>query len=59
MTLLVYANKYMKGKEVYGHQLTAHVDKKGVIKKSVSGDKRTKFSKRRFKESVVNYSIRR
>ena len=26
-----------EGKEVYGHQLTAHVDNKGVIK-SVSGD---------------------
>ena len=26
-----------EGKEVYGHQLTAHVDNNGVIK-SVSGD---------------------
>ncbi|MGG3654102.1 peptidase M4 family protein [Bacillus pseudomycoides] len=36
-TTLVRMQQTYEGKEVYGHQLTAHVDKKGVIK-SVSGD---------------------
>ena len=48
-TTLVRMQQIYEGKEVYGHQLTAHVDKKGIIK-SVSG-KCTKLRKRRFKES--------
>ncbi|PEJ35739.1 M4 family metallopeptidase [Bacillus pseudomycoides] len=36
-TTLVRMQQTYEGKEVYGHQFTAHVDKKGVIK-SVSGD---------------------
>ncbi|MED1568469.1 M4 family metallopeptidase [Bacillus paramycoides] len=36
-TTLVRMQQTYEGKEVYGYQLTAHVDKKGVIK-SVSGD---------------------
>ncbi|PED92087.1 peptidase M4 [Bacillus toyonensis] len=36
-TTLVRMQQTYEGKEVYGHQLTAHVDNKGVIK-SVSGD---------------------
>ena len=36
-TTLVRMQQTYEGKEVYGHQLTAHVDKKGVLK-SVSGD---------------------
>ncbi len=48
-TTLLRLQQIYEGKEVYGHQLTAHVDKKGVIK-SVSGDS-AKFRKRRFKES--------
>ncbi|WP_242257060.1 M4 family metallopeptidase [Bacillus cereus group sp. BfR-BA-01379] len=36
-TTLVRMQQIYEGKEVYGHQLTAHVDKKGVIK-SVSGE---------------------
>ncbi|MEH7811512.1 M4 family metallopeptidase, partial [Bacillus toyonensis] len=36
-TTLVRIQQTYEGKEVYGHQLTAHVDNKGVIK-SVSGD---------------------
>ena len=35
-TTLVRLQQIYEGKEVYGHQLTAHVDKKGIIK-SVSG----------------------
>ena len=42
-----------EGKEVYGHQLTAHVDNKGVIK-SVSGDS-AKFKTRRI-EKPINLS---
>ncbi|MGD6888226.1 M4 family metallopeptidase [Bacillus mobilis] len=36
-TTLVRMQQIYEGKEVYGHQLTAHVDKKGIIK-SVSGE---------------------
>lgn len=36
-TTLVRMQQVYEGKEVYGHQLTAHVDKKGIIK-SVSGE---------------------
>ena len=36
-TTLVRIQQTYEGKEVYGHQLTAHVDNSGVIK-SVSGD---------------------
>ncbi|WP_242225036.1 immunoglobulin-like domain-containing protein [Bacillus cereus group sp. BfR-BA-01380] len=36
-TTLMRMQQTYEGKEVYGHQLTAHVDKKGVVK-SVSGD---------------------
>ncbi len=35
-TTLVRMQQIYEGKEVYGHQLTAHVDKKGIIK-SISG----------------------
>ena len=35
-TTLLRMQQIYEGKEVYGHQLTAHVDKKGIIK-SVSG----------------------
>ena len=31
-TTLVRMQQIYEGKEVYGHQLTAHVDKKGIIK---------------------------
>ncbi|PER26752.1 peptidase M4 [Bacillus cereus] len=36
-TTLVRMQQIYEGKEVYGHQLTAHVDKKGIIK-SISGE---------------------
>ncbi|MCC2463936.1 M4 family metallopeptidase [Bacillus mobilis] len=36
-TTLVRMQQVYEGKEVYGHQLTAHVDKKGIIK-SISGE---------------------
>jgi Zn-dependent metalloprotease len=36
-TTLVRMQQTFQGKEVYGYQLTAHVDKKGIIK-SISGD---------------------
>ncbi|MGR5881748.1 hypothetical protein ACT7DC_10250 [Bacillus cereus] len=39
-----------EGKEVYGHQLTAHVDNKVFIK-SVSGDSAQKFKTRRIEKT--------
>ncbi|MCU5376031.1 M4 family metallopeptidase [Bacillus cereus] len=36
-TTLLRMQQIYEGKEVYGHQLTAHVDKKGIIK-SISGE---------------------
>lgn len=40
-----------EGKEVYGHQLTAHVDNKGVIK-SVSGDSAQNLKQEELKKPI-------
>ncbi len=40
-----------EGKEVYGHQLTAHVDKKGIIK-SVSGESAQNLEKEDLKNPI-------
>ncbi len=41
-----------EGKEVYGHQLTAHVDNKGVIK-SVSGDSAQNLKQEELKNLLI------
>ena len=50
-TTLVRMQQIYEGKEVYGHQLTAHVDKKGIIKvfQEESG---TKFNTRNLKNPI-------
>ncbi|CAI8943590.1 MULTISPECIES: M4 family metallopeptidase [Bacillus] len=50
-TTLVRMQQTYEGKEVYGHQLTAHVDKKGVIK-SVSGDSAQNLKQEDLKKSI-------
>ncbi|WP_144488251.1 M4 family metallopeptidase [Bacillus sp. ABP14] len=47
-TTLVRMQQVYEGKEVYGHQLTAHVDKKGIIK-SVSGESAQKLTQENVK----------
>ena len=51
-TTLVRIQQTYEGKEVYGHQLTAHVDNSGVIK-SVSGDSAQNLKQ----EELKNLSI--
>ncbi|MBG0962308.1 M4 family metallopeptidase [Bacillus sp. SRB1LM] len=50
-TTLLRMQQIYEGKEVYGHQLTAHVDKKGVIK-SVSGDSAQNLAKEDLKNPI-------
>ena len=50
-TTLLRMQQIYEGKEVYGHQLTAHVDKKGVIK-SVSGDSAQNLAKKDLKNPI-------
>ncbi|BCC76876.1 DUF5011 domain-containing protein [Bacillus anthracis] len=50
-TTLLRLQQIYEGKEVYGHQLTAHVDKKGVIK-SVSGDSAQNLEKEDLKNPI-------
>ncbi|PEA80228.1 M4 family metallopeptidase [Bacillus pseudomycoides] len=50
-TTLVRMQQTYEGKEVYGHQLIAHVDKKGVIK-SVSGDSAQNLKQEDLKKSI-------
>ncbi|MGX5537057.1 M4 family metallopeptidase [Bacillus wiedmannii] len=50
-TTLVRMQQIYEGKEVYGHQLTAHVDKKGIIK-SVSGDSAQNLAKEDLKNPI-------
>ncbi|MEK4605568.1 M4 family metallopeptidase [Bacillus sp. FSL L8-0099] len=50
-TTLVRMQQTYEGKEVYGHQLTAHVDKKGVIK-SVSGDSAQNLKQEDLKKTI-------
>lgn len=50
-TTLVRMQQIYEGKEVYGHQLTAHVDKKGVIK-SVLGDSAQNLAKEDLKNPI-------
>ncbi|WP_459500454.1 M4 family metallopeptidase [Bacillus sp. C1] len=51
-TTLVRMQQTYEGKEVYGHQLTAHVDKKGVIK-SVSGDSAQNLKQEDLKKPIT------
>ncbi|WP_212957995.1 M4 family metallopeptidase, partial [Bacillus sanguinis] len=51
---LVRMQQIYEGKEVYGHQLTAHVDKKGIIK-SVSGESAQNLTQENLK-NVKNLS---
>ncbi|MEK0224413.1 M4 family metallopeptidase [Bacillus proteolyticus] len=48
---LVRLQQTYEGKEVYGHQLTAHVDNKGVIK-SVSGDSAQNLKQEDLKKAI-------
>lgn len=50
-TTLVRLQQIYEGKEVYGHQLTAHVDKKGIIK-SVSGESAQNLEKEDLKNPI-------
>ncbi|HFK1425143.1 MULTISPECIES: M4 family metallopeptidase [Bacillus cereus group] len=50
-TTLVRMQQIYEGKEVYGHQLTAHVDKKGIIK-SVSGESAQNLEKEDLKNPI-------
>ena len=50
-TTLVRMQQIYEGKEVYGYQLTAHVDKKGIIK-SVSGDSAQNLAKEDLKDPI-------
>ncbi|KZD27377.1 M4 family metallopeptidase [Bacillus cereus] len=50
-TTLVRMQQIYEGKEVYGHQLTVHVDKKGIIK-SVSGDSAQNLAKEDLKNPI-------
>ncbi|TPV47360.1 M4 family metallopeptidase [Bacillus dicomae] len=50
-TTLVRMQQIYEGKEVYGHQLTAHVDKKGIIK-SVSGNSAQNLANANLKNSI-------
>ncbi|MGN5653056.1 M4 family metallopeptidase [Bacillus sp. Brlt_9] len=50
-TTLLRMQQVYEGKEVYGYQLTAHVDKKGVIK-SVSGDSAQNLAKEDLKNPI-------
>ncbi|PGZ51546.1 peptidase M4 [Bacillus anthracis] len=50
-TTLLRLQQIYEGKEVYGHQLTTHVDKKGVIK-SVSGDSAQNLAKEDLKNPI-------
>ncbi|SFD66353.1 Zn-dependent metalloprotease, partial [Bacillus sp. 491mf] len=50
-TTLVRMQQTYEGKEVYGHQLTAHVDKKGVVK-SVSGDSAQNLKQKDLKKPI-------
>lgn len=51
-TTLVRMQQTYEGKEVYGHQLTAHVDNKGVIK-SVSGDSAQNLKQEELKKLLI------
>ncbi len=50
-TTLVRIQQTYEGKEVYGHQLTAHVDNNGVIK-SVSGDSAQNLKQEELKKPI-------
>ncbi|MDO6630967.1 M4 family metallopeptidase [Bacillus thuringiensis] len=50
-TTLVRMQQIYEGKEVYGHQLTAHVDKKGIIK-SISGDSAQNLTQEDLKKPI-------
>ena len=50
-TTLVRMQQIYEGKEVYGHQLIAHVDKKGIIK-SVSGNSAQNLAKANLKNPI-------
>ncbi|WP_336606609.1 M4 family metallopeptidase [Bacillus cereus] len=50
-TTLLRLQQIYEGKEVYGHQLTAHVDKKGIIK-SVSGESAQNLEKEDLKNPI-------
>ncbi|HFJ9510001.1 MULTISPECIES: M4 family metallopeptidase [Bacillus cereus group] len=50
-TTLLRMQQIYEGKEVYGHQLTAHVDKKGIIK-SVSGESAQNLEKEDLKNPI-------
>ena len=51
-TTLVRMQQTYEGKEVYGHQLTAHVDNNGVIK-SVSGDSAQNLKQEELKNLLI------
>ncbi|MED2040557.1 M4 family metallopeptidase [Bacillus wiedmannii] len=50
-TTLVRIQQTYEGKEVYGHQLTAHVDNNGVIK-SISGDSAQNLKQEELKKTI-------
>ncbi|MGX5477953.1 M4 family metallopeptidase [Bacillus thuringiensis] len=50
-TTLVRMQQIYEGKEVYGHQLTAHVDKKGIIK-SISGASAQNLTQENLKKPI-------
>ena len=57
-TTLVRMQQTYEGKEVYGYQLTAHVDKKGVIK-SVSGDSAQNLKQEDLKSQLIYHKKKR